>query len=169
MCLRHNPERTRKLAAKLRKQEHIIGYKILRVVQYIGYKRLESHYYSHTWKSGWNKSHMHKQTFIHDARSLGWHRKEYKSVLYKNVCTYTAVKEGIHVFTNKQTAEYQLAKMRMNATGLNRIFVIVPVKCYGNDLVSAGYDNGNEFHSHSAVFTRVYLEKEDKEKALKAI
>ena len=93
----------------------------------------------YTWKTEWNKSNRLDQELTYDE---------------KNQLT---INYGIHVFlTRKETREWaRLEWPRLD--GLN--YVIVPVYVYKKDLVAR--------NKREAVFTKVFLKKEDYQKAIK--
>lgn len=81
---------------------------------------LQSPYYQHIWKPGWNKADSVKKIAYH-------------------------VDNGIHVYNKRKNSYY---------------FITVPVYANGKDLVAYGYND-------EAVFSKVFLYKEDYLKAFK--
>jgi len=62
------------------------------------------------------------------------------------------IERGIHVFTRRKTA--------MNNRGKSRYYAMVPVRCHMRNFVAVSAN------SPAAVFTRVYLNKKDHDKAV---
>ena len=95
------------------------------------------------WKSGWNISS----------------RKSANLDYLTEIIYGEAHWEGIHVFTNKHDAFYYMNQY-------DNKLVVVPVEVAARDFVVAGYECPVFGDIYNALFTKVFLKKEDYDKAI---
>lgn len=150
MCLVYVADIDAKVRARLNKDGFIYAYKVVNLRygsssaeprsdekrMYYTKPGLISQFYQFVWKRGWNVSNR-------PTTNLGYTFEP------------TQIGCGIHVFLNKKDAIARRAKSYGQ--------VVIRVKCYAEDFVAAGNDNGNLIKS--AVFTKVKLEPDEWMKA----
>jgi len=174
MCQLHEEARTSRLATRLKRNKKVVGYKVIVTSPVVD--GLLSPYFNHfEWNVGWNKavagsSKSVRRKFIDRAIYAGYQENTYKSIRYKNVRDHTGIYEGIHVFTNIKDAIKTAKKWNVwsDKEKEGYQYIVLPVTCYENDLVSAGTSDMSQDDLHTAVFAKVLVKKVDYETALKA-
>ena len=107
-------------------RQRIVAYKVVLTLS----NKITSPLYSFTWKEGWNYSSR-------------WHKE------VSDIELVDRIDQGFHVYLTKEDAI--MAKDSWLAYNYSYDSQIIPVCCYENDFVAAGYDRGFK----SAVFTKV--------------
>ena len=94
----------------------------------------------------------------------GWNKSNRNSVKITDQEKRTmSVHKGIHVFLSRETARNEVRFCNRFADCSYKTYKNVPVKVYEKELVSVGHFESKK----AAVFTKVFLKKDDYDKALK--
>jgi hypothetical protein len=143
MCLTVNNTEHSKFVSTFKDKPFVYCYKV--VVLNINLvkenkKTLNSYFYGLKWQGGWNK-----------ARYLPF---KYSTMEFLD---YDTIHHGIHIYINECAAVHFINN---ESYYTNEKLIIIKVKCYKKDLITTGQNS-------DAVFTKVWLDKSEKQSVLR--